>query len=271
MEGATGVAVGPHVSSDAPDYGRMRKLLTADINAAIRGAMSGGATEFLVTDAHGKMTNILIEDLDRHARLFSGSNKHLAQMEGIGPGFGAAFFVAYHAREGTEDGLLNHTLLGNTVYEIRVNGSPFGETGLNAALAGHFGVPVALVTGDDKVSNEARELLGDVEVAQVKISTERLVSNLLPPAASTELIAARAQTAAERAAKGEFKPFKVPGPVEIEMHFKSTAGVKMACLFPPVEYLGSKALRVRAADYLSAFRLMWGTLIMVRASQSGVI
>jgi D-amino peptidase len=272
MEGATGVAVGAHVgSSDAGEYGRMRKLLTADINAAIRGATSAGATEFLVTDAHGKMTNILIEELDRHARLFSGSNKHLPQMEGIGPEYGAAFFVAYHAREGTEDGLLNHTLLGNTVYEIRCNGRPFGETALNAALAGHFGVPVCLVTGDDKVAAEARELISDIEVAQVKISSERLVSNLLPPSVSTELIAARAQAAVERARSGEIRPFTVPGPVEIEMHFKSTAGVKMACLFPSVEYLGSKSLRVRGDDYLSAYRQMWGTLIVVRACQSGAI
>ncbi|MDP2873317.1 MAG: M55 family metallopeptidase [Bacillota bacterium] len=271
MEGATGVAVGAHVGSDSSDYGRMRKLLTADINAAIRGAMAGGATDFVVTDAHGKMTNILIEDLDRHARLFSGSNKPFAQMEGIGPEYAAAFFVAYHAREGTEDGLLNHTLLGNTVYEIRCNGRPFGETGINAALAGHFGVPVCLVTGDDKVAGEARELLGDIEAAQVKTSSERLVANLLPPAASSELIAARAQAAVERAGRGEIKPFQVPGPVQFEIDFKSTAGVKMACLFPTVEYLGSKSLRVRGDDYLAAFRQMWGTLIMVRACQSGAI
>lgn len=272
MEGATGVAVPAHVGrSDTGEFSRMRKLLTQDINAAVRGAMGAGATEFLVTDAHGSMTNILIEELDENARLTSGSNKHLCQMEGIGGDFAAAMFVAYHAREGTEDGLLNHTLLGGTIAELRVNGRPFGETALNAALAGHFDVPVCLVTGDDKVCREAREYLGDIEVAEVKVASERLVANLLPPAKSRELITAKARRAVERVAAGEIKPFRVPGPVEFEIDFKSTAGVKMACLFPQVEYAGSKRLRVRAEDYLAAFKLFWGTVIIVRASQSGVI
>jgi D-amino peptidase len=272
MEGATGVAVPAHVGkSDAGEYGRMRKLLTADINAAIRGAVAGGAGECLVTDAHGSMTNILIEELDEHARLTSGSNKHLCQMEGIDAGFTAALFVAYHAREGTEDGVLNHTLLGGTVAEIRCNGRPFGETALNAAIAGHFGVPVALVTGDDKVCAEARDYLGDIEVVPVKLGYERLVANVLPPARTRPMIEAAAKRAAERAARGEIAPFRVPGPVQFEIDFKSTAGVKMALLFPEVQLAGPKRLRVEAADYLAAFRLLWGTLIIVRASQSGVI
>jgi D-amino peptidase len=246
-------------------------LLTADVNAAIKGALAAGADGFLVTDAHGRMTNILIEELDRHARLVSGSNRQLLQMEGIGPEYGAAMFVAYHSREGTEDGLLNHTLLGNTVWEISCNGRVLGETGINAALAGHFGVPVCLVTGDDKVCQEAQDLLGPVEVAPVKIGCERLVANLLPPAASGELIASRAQRGLERALRGEIKPFRVPGPVEFVVTFKSTAGVKLACLFPEVEPVGPKTLRLRAADYLAGFKLLWGALIIVRASQSGVI
>ncbi|OGS68985.1 MAG: hypothetical protein A2Y96_00030, partial [Firmicutes bacterium RBG_13_65_8] len=218
MEGATGVAVGAHVSrQNADEYGRMRRLLTADINAAVRGAAAAGGTEFLVTDAHGTMTNILIEELDRRARLTSGSNKQLLQMEGIGPDFDAAMFVAYHAREGTEDGLLNHTLLGRTVWEVRCNGRPFGETGINAALAGHFGVPVCLVTGDDKVCREARDLLGDIEAAEGKLARERLVASLLPPEVTAELIEGRARRALERVKSGEIKPFKVPGPVEIEV------------------------------------------------------
>jgi D-amino peptidase len=272
MEGATGVAVPNHVGkSDAGEYARMRRLLTGDVNAAVRGAVAAGAAECLVTDAHGSMTNILIEELDEHARLTSGSNKHLCQMEGVDSSYTAALFVAYHAREGTEDGLLNHTLLGGTVAEMRCNGRPFGETALNAAIAGHFGVPVALVTGDDKVCAEAQAYLGDVEVVPVKIAYERLVANSLPPVRTRELIAAGAARAVERAARGEIKPFVVPGPVAFEIDFKSTAGVKMALLFPEVELLGPKRLRVQAADYLAAFRLLWGTLIIVRASQGGVI
>lgn len=271
MEGATGVAVGPHVGGEAGEYARMRKLLTQDVNAAVRGAVAAGATECLVTDAHGKMTNILIEELDASARLISGSNKQLLQMEGIDCGHAAAMFVAYHAREGTEDGVLNHTLLGATVQEIRCNGRPLGETGLNAALAGHFGVPVCLVTGDDKVCLEAQELLGNIEVAEVKVARERLVADLLPPARTRALIEAKAQSGLARAIRGEIDPFKVSCPVSFEVDFKSTAGVKMACLFPTVEYVGAKTLRVRGEDYLKAYKLLMGTLFMVRAAQSGII
>jgi len=271
MEGATGVAVGPHVGGEAGEYGRMRKLLTQDVNAAVRGALAAGATECLVTDAHGKMTNILIEELDASARLISGSNKQLLQMEGIDAGHAAAMFVAYHAREGTEDGVLNHTLLGSTVHEIRCNGRPFGETGLNAALAGHFGVPVCLVTGDDKVCLEAQELLGSIEVAEVKVARERLVADLLPPAKTQVLIEAKARSGLARVARGEIDPFRVSCPVSFEVDFKSTAGVKMACLFPAVEYAGAKTLRVRGEDYLEAYKLLMGTLFMVRAAQSGII
>lgn len=271
MEGATGVAVGPHVGGDAVEYGRMRKLLTQDINAAIRGAVAAGAEECLVTDAHGKMTNILIEEIDSRARLISGSNKQLMQVEGIGPEFAAAMFVAYHAREGTQDGLLNHTLLGGTVAELRCNGRAFGETALNAAVAGHFGVPVCMVAGDDKVCREAQDLLGDIEIAVVKVARERLVADLLPPARSHPLIEAKAKAGVERALRGEIRPFVVPGPVVFEADFKSTAGLGMACLFPSVEYLGPKTLRVRGSDYLAAFKVLIGTLFMVRAAQSGII
>jgi D-amino peptidase len=271
MEGATGVAVGAHVGSDAGEYARFRKLLTQDINAAIRGAAAAGAEECLVTDAHGKMTNILIEDLDPRARLISGSNKQLMQVEGVGPDFVAAMFVAYHSREGTADGVLNHTLLGGTVLELRCNGRPFGETALNAAVAGHFGVPVCMVAGDDKVCREAQEMLGDIEVAEVKVALERLVANVLPPARSHPLIEAKAQRGVERALRGEIKPFVVPGPVVFEADFKATAGLKMACLFPCVEFAGPRTLRVRGDDYLAAFKVLIGALFMVRAAQSGII
>lgn len=271
MEGATGVAVGPQVGGDAAEYTRFRKLLTQDINAAVRGAAAAGATECVVADAHGKMTNVLIEELDSRARLISGSNRQLLQVEGVGPGFAAAMFVAYHAREGAADAVLSHTLLGGTVLEVRCNGRPFGETALNAAVAGHFGVPVCLVAGDDQVCREAREYLGDIEVAEVKIALERLAANSLPPARSHALIESRAQAGLERALRGEIRPFVVPGPVSFEADFKATSGLKMACLFPEVQYVGPRTLRVSGADYLAAYKILLGTLFMVRAAQSGII
>ena len=126
MEGATGVAAGRQLQDS--EYNRFRKLLTQDVNAAIAGACEAGATDILVNDAHGHMTNILIEEIDPRARLISGNNKQLCQMEGINDSFDAAMFVAYHAREGTDAATINHTIMGVAVTEIRLNGRPIGET-----------------------------------------------------------------------------------------------------------------------------------------------
>ncbi len=272
MEGATGIVSARHVASNDSEYGRMRRLLTGDVNAAVEGAVEAGATEVLVNDSHGAMINILIEDLHPKARLISGSNKQLCQMEGIdGDGFGAAFFVAYHAREGTDDAILNHTLLGRIVHEITCNGTPYGETGLNAGLAGHFGVPVALVTGDDKVTAEAKRLLGPIETAAVKEAIDRLVGNCLPPARTRDLIREAAARAVRRAKAGEITPHRVAGPVTFRVTFKSTAGTTLPTLFPEVRKVDSKTIEVSGPDYLQAFRLLWGALLLGRAGFEGAI
>src|SRR2546428_9782625 len=148
MEGSAGVAVAKQVQPDQKEYERFRRLMTQEANAAVEGALAGGAREVVVSDGHGPMTNILIEDLHRDARLLSGSNRLLCQMEGIDQSFAAVFFVGYHQREGGGDGILNHTLLGRIVQEVRLNGEPADEAAINGGLAGAFRVPVALVSGD---------------------------------------------------------------------------------------------------------------------------
>lgn len=271
MEGITGVAIGKHCNPAEPEYQRFRRLMTQDVNAAIAGAAEAGATEFLVVDSHGPMTNILIEELDPRAELVSGSNKHFCQMEGIDGGFDGAFFLGYHAREGGGDGVINHTLMGVAVTQLRCNGKEIGETGLNAGLAGHFGVPVALVTGDDVLEEEATSLLGDVEAAVVKRAINRHTARLLSVRASQGLIRERAAAAVRRLQATQFKPYVVPGPISFEVDFKTTDSAHMACLFPSVERLSAKTVRVTAADYPSAFKLLWGTLILGAKTMGGVL
>lgn len=145
MEGISGIATGQQMQDG--EYARFRKLMTQDINAAIEGAFAGGAKEVVVGDSHANMSNILIEELDSRARLITGSNKLLCQMEGIDDTFDGVFFVGYHGREGgSPRGVINHTLMGLAVTEIRVNGRPVGEAELNSGVAGYFNVPVLLVT-----------------------------------------------------------------------------------------------------------------------------
>lgn len=267
MEGATGVVVRPHVDSSHAEYQRMRKLLTGDVNAAIEGAFQAGATEVVVNDAHGNMTNILIEELDGRARLVAGFNKQLLQMEGIDDSFACAFLVAYHSREGADGGILNHTLLGRLVNEVRLNGEPVGETAISAGIAGAFGVPVVLVTGDEAVCREAQSLLGNVEVVPVKTGIDRLSGVSLPPARSRELI--RDAAARAVAGRGRVRPFVVSGPVEFQVDFKTSAAVTTATLFPQVRKVSPRTVAISAPTYLEAFRMLWGALLLGLAGSEG--
>jgi len=168
MEGETGVTGYNDVSFEKPPYERFRKLLTGDVNAAIEAAFDAGTTEILVKDAHHSMRNILIEELNPKARLISGSEgKKLCMMEGVNRGFDAAFLIAYHAMAGTEGGVLHHSTSWN-IHNFWINGVLMDEAGISASLVGYYDVPIALVTGDDKVTEQTKELLGNIETAVVK-------------------------------------------------------------------------------------------------------
>ncbi|HXF83524.1 MAG TPA: M55 family metallopeptidase [bacterium] len=271
MEGITGVAVGKHVQAGEKEYDRFRRLMTQEANAAIEGALAAGASALVVSDGHGPMTNLLVEELHPAARLLSGSNKLLGQLEGIDRGFDAAFFVGYHQREGGGDGLLNHTYLGRFVYEIRMNGEPVDEAAVNAALAGAFGVPVALITGDDQVCADAARRLPGVVTAPVKEAFDRFVGLSLTPRKAQELIRDRARQALEAVRAGAIAPYRVPTPVTFEVDFKRTSPARMATLFPGVERRGPRTIAVTQADFVAGFKLLWGTLIVGMATAEGLL
>src|SRR5438270_13098315 len=150
----------PSDPAHAVEYGRCRRLMTAEANAAIEGALAAGASKIVVNDSHWFMRNLLAEELHQAAELLSGDPKPRSMVEGIEAGFEAALFIGYHARAGTRHAVLDHTY-ADRVHEVRLNGRPVGELGINAALAGVSRVPVALVSGDSSVAAEAKALLGD--------------------------------------------------------------------------------------------------------------
>lgn len=211
MEGISGVAANMQLKKES-EYQRFRRLMTADVNAAIKGAFAGGATEVVVCDGHGNMSNILIEELDPRAQLISGNNRVMCQMEGIDDSFAGVFFVGYHGREGgSERGVINHTLSGGSVAEIRINGQPVGEAEMNAGVAGFHRVPVLLVTGDDVVVEEVRRFAPGVHTAVVKVGVDRLAARLLPLKEARQMIRRQAE-AAVRGRKW-IQPWVVEGPV----------------------------------------------------------
>ena len=167
MEGITGLVLPSETSRSGDDYGYFRQIMTKETNAAIEGALAAGATDIVVRDSHGSARNILPEMLNRNARLlreWSGGPKSM--MEGIDETFDAVLFVGYHAKAGTADAIIDHTMSGN-VMNVEVNGVSLPEAGINALIAGHYDVPIAFVAGDQAICDQAAGLFGEVEAVAV--------------------------------------------------------------------------------------------------------
>src|SRR5437879_10358258 len=192
MEGIAGVVhesqTDPTNPVHAAEYGRFRRLMTAEANAAIEGALAAGASKIVVNDSHWFMRNLLAEELHQAAELLSGDPKPRSMVEGIDSGFDAALFIGYHARAGTPHAVLDHTY-ADRIHEVRLNGRPVGELGINAALAGVAGVAVAVESGGRSVAAEARALLGeDVATVVVKQAVSRHAARSVAPAVACRLI-----------------------------------------------------------------------------------
>lgn len=263
IEGISGVVAGrAHTSPEGKDYGRVRELMTAESNAAIAGSVKAGATEVVVNDSHGPMTNILIENMDPAATLVTGTPKPLQMMQGIGPEFQAAVFVGYHSRMGTS-GVLSHTISGGSVANVWVNELPVGETGINAGVAGYFGVPVVLVTGDDEVGREAKSLLPHVHVATVKWAVNRQAARCLPPAKARQLIEEETGKALKDLDSAKIW---LPGsPVTFKIEFKDSGLAENAARMPYAKVLDPRTLSFTADDYLTAFKGLRAMIALSRA------
>jgi D-amino peptidase len=169
MEGIAGVTAGSDVNSSGPDYQYFRELTTLEANAAVEGALAAGATEVVVRDGHGAKTNIIPGLLHEKAKLLRGvTDRPENMMLGLDESFDAVIFIGYHAKGGTEGGILAHTSSGNVI-DLSVNGVSLPEAGYNAQMAGLLGVPVVLVAGDNWICGQVRDLLGDVTTVETKI------------------------------------------------------------------------------------------------------
>ncbi len=260
MEGVTGLVAASELLPDGADYPRFRALMTADVNAAIAGLTTGGATQVLVCDAHNNSRNILIEDLDPLAHLVRGGTKSLGMMEGIADTFAAACFVGYHAMFGTHRAIADHTWDPYAVQAVAINGRLVGEIGLNAAIAGWFGVPVALVTGDDATARETADLLPWAECVVVKEAKGRFAADCLLPAASHALIRAGAANALARL--GRMEPWRITGATEITITFFTSGQAERAAWIPGTELAAPRVVACRGTDFWTAYRLYWAAVYL---------
>jgi len=259
MEGIAGVVhedqTNPVDPRCAGEYNRFRRLMTQEANAAIEGALAGGATRVLVNDSHWTMRNLLAEELNPAAELLSGGPKTWSMMEGIELGWDLAAFIGYHAKAGTPRAILDHTYT-DCIQDVRLNGRSVGELGLNAALAGAHGVPVAVVSGDQALAAEVRDLLGpSVRSVIVKQAVSRHAARSLAPEKARDLIREAMHAAVAAAKKGEAPALStVAQPVELEVDFAMTVHADHAAMAPGVERLGPRTVSYRHADYREVFR-----------------
>jgi len=256
MEGISGVTNWDHVTAGHFEYPRYRAIMTGDINAAIRGAIEGGASDIVVTDGHGSGTNILIEMLDSRARLNAGNTSPYAMVQGIDSGdFDGVIYVGYHARSGSANGVLAHTWSSKRVANVWLNDILMGEYGLNAALCGYFGAPVLMISGDQTACTQATELLGNLETVEVKQATSFQSAECLPPATAQEMIQTAASRAVQRLAAGAMpKPFTVSEPIEGTVEFRLVEMADSACRLPGARRLDGTRIQFNAPDMPSAYR-----------------
>ncbi len=262
MEGITGVTNWDQVTPGHPEYVRFRKLMTGDVNAAIRGASDAGAEEIIVSDGHWNGSNLLIEELDPRARLNSGSPAPLSMMQGIDNNMDGVFFIGYHARQGSSEAVLDHTWSNTCVANVWLNNVLAGEYTLNAALTGHYNVPVLMISGDQVVCAQATEQIGRMETAIVKHGTGHFSADCLPPEVSQRLIEEAAQRAVENLKRGvATKPFVLKRPIQVTVELNSSDMADKAMLMPGVVRDGLKLI-FTAADMPKAYSAFRALVLM---------
>lgn len=254
MEGVAGVVSNDQLGPTAFEYERFRGFMTGEVLAAIQGARDAGATEIVVADSHGNGENILIERLPPDVTLVRSWPRPLGMMEGIDSTFSAALFIGYHASSVSTTGVRAHTISSARITAIALNGTAMPEAGINAAIAGQFGVPVALVSGDDAATDETKRLLGDVETAVVKRAISFHSAATMTPDAAQALIRERTRTALGRLSA--FRPYRVKTPVQVDLSLKSYRPAELLAYLPNVRRAGSRQIQFTSATVADASRML---------------
>jgi D-amino peptidase len=264
MEGVTGVTNWNQVDPHHSEYPRFRRLMTSDVNAAVRGVCATGEKDILVTDGHDLGTNILLEDLDPCAHLISGDYSPLAMVQGIDQGIDGLIFVGYHARAGSQNAILDHTWSSLRVANLWLNDILVGEYGLNGAVAGYFNVPVLMLTGDQTACAQATEFLGPIETVVVKTAVSRMAAECLPPQITKDLIQTAASKAIKRLQAGEApKPFILSTPIHVSIDFNSSDQADQASLLPGSKRLDGRRLTFTSENMLSAYLAFQAAVALV--------
>lgn len=252
MEGIAGVVASHQTGPGGHEYGWARRLMTAEANAAIVAAFEAGATEVVVNDSHGSQTNLPADEIDRRASLITGQPKPFGMTQGLDSTFDAAIYIGYHAHGSEASSVLGHTFSG-ALKHVRINGQEVGEYGLNGMVAGHFGVPVVLISGDDKIAAEARAFFPGIETVIVKQGIAMSAARTLHPQEARSRIAAGVKAALGR--RSSIRPNRLTTPITLEIELSQMAYADAAANIPGMVRVNGLTVRYVAPDALTAYRV----------------
>ena len=254
MEGVVGVVTNEQLGPQGFEYTRFREFMTNEVNAAIEGAIAAGATGIVVSDSHGNGQNLLIEKLPTNVLLVRAWPRPLMMMQGIDETFAGVIFIGYHTATTSSQGVRAHTISSARLADVRLKGVSVSEAGLNAAIAGHFNVPVIMISGDDAVVKETQALLGDVEGAVVKWASGFHSAKTVMPEVSYVMIREKAKRAVERIK--DFKPYKLAPPIQVDVRFKNYRPSELLSYLSIVERTDAHSIRFTGKDMVEVSKFL---------------
>jgi len=254
MEGVVGAVTGDQLGPAGFEYQRFREFMTQEVNAAIEAAFAAGATEIVVSDSHGNGQNLLIEKLPKNVMIVRAFPRPLMMMQGIDETFDGVIFLGYHSSTTNPQGIRAHTISSARLADVRLNNISMPEGGINAAIAGHFNVPVIMVSGDDAACAEVKKIIGDVEEAVVKWNYGFHSAKTMTPQAAYELIGARVRTAIGRIK--DFKPYKLKTPVQLDVRFKSYRPSEVLSYLSIVQRTDAHSIRFMGRDIIETSKFI---------------
>jgi D-amino peptidase len=262
MEGVAGISDWAQCVAGGDDYPLGRELLLGEVNAAIEGALSAGATEILINDAHSVMRNLPPDALAGRASYLSGRFKPLYMMQGLDESFDAAIFLGYHAAIATP-GVLSHTYHPKAFANVELAGSVTGEAGLNALVAQHFEVPVVAITGDQYVGPEAQPFCPGIMAIPVKESITRYAALHRHPEVARELVRDGVRLALSQLDR--FEAPRIPMPATIEIDYASPDMAEQASWIRGVTRIGNRRVALTGDEPLALHQAFVALVFLARS------
>jgi D-amino peptidase len=244
MEGIAGVVSNEQLGPAGFEYQRFREFMTAEVNAAIEGARAAGATEIVVADSHGNMQNLLIERLPSDVMVVRGPGRPHTMMHGLDSTFHAAVMIGYHSATTNLEGVRAHTFASARYTGLALNGVDLAESTFNAALAGHYGVPVVAISGDDAAVAELLAIVPGAAGAVVKHAIGFHSATTRTPEAAQALIRDAVRAGVQR--RNEIRPYTLSAPYRLDVHFKHYRAAEILGYLPIVERTTAHSILYRA-------------------------